>query len=105
MRVVVFVELPKFRLKIKDLFDNRQAWCYLLRWFEKMGEKDKELFSARGRGMEELMDWTRPLTLEESEQILEEAREKNRRDLVAREQYVFAKGKRQGKRQKVKHRA
>ena len=93
---MVFVELPKFNQKIKDLFDFREAWCYVLRWFENMGQEDRELFASRGKKMEELMDWTRPLTLEESEQIIAEAKEKNRRDQVAREDYVFNQGIQKG---------
>ena len=42
------------------------------------------------------MDWTRPLTLEESEQIIAEAEEKNRRDRVAEDEYIFEQGLEKG---------
>ena len=61
-----------------------------------MGERDRELFASRNKKMEELMDWTRPLTLEESEQIIAEAEEKNRRDRVAEDEYIFEQGLEKG---------
>ena len=43
------------------------------------------------------MDWTRPLTLKEQQQIMAEVREKNRRDRLDRDEYVFKQGKAEGK--------
>ena len=42
------------------------------------------------------MDWTRPLTLKEQQQIMAEVREKNRRDRLDRDEYVFEQGKAEG---------
>ena len=42
------------------------------------------------------MDWTRPLTSEEQQQLLAEAREKYRRDRLARDEHVFEQGKAEG---------
>ena len=53
------------------------------------GEKTKE----------ELMDWTRRLTEEETREIIEEAEEKQRRDRVAHEDYIFNLGVEEGLRQ------
>ena len=61
-----------------------------------MGERDRQLFAKQNQGMEELMDWTKPLTLKEQEQILAEARVKNWRDRMAREDYVFEQGMEKG---------
>ena len=99
---MVTVELRKFNRKkgdIPHLLDMREAWCYVLKWFEEMGEEERRLFAKKSRGMEDIMDWTRPLSLKEQEQILEEAREKNRRDRVARDMYVFQEGKAEGMQQ------
>ena len=93
---MVFVELSKVKQKIENLFDFREAWCYLFNHLHEMGEKEKKLFASKNKQMEELMDWTKPLTLAESEQIIAEAEEKNRRDRVAREDYVFNQGKQEG---------
>ena len=93
---LIFVELPKVKQKIENLFDFREAWCYLFNHLHEMGEQDRELFASRGKKMEELMDWTRPLTLEESEQIIAEAEEKNRRDRVAEDEYIFEQGLEKG---------
>ena len=94
---LIFVELPKVKQKIENLFDFREAWCYLFNHLHEMGVQDRELFASRGKKMEELMDWTRPLTLEESEQIIAEAEEKNRRDRVAEDEYIFEQGMEKGR--------
>ena len=96
---MVTVELRKFNRSKGDipaLLDMREAWCYVLKWFEEMGEEDRRLFSSKSLKMEELMDWTKPLSLKEQEYILAEAREKNRRDRVARDLYVFQEGMEKG---------
>ena len=93
---VVFVELPKVKQKIEDLVDFKQAWCYLFNHIHEMGDREKELFASKNKQMEELMDWTRPLTLKESEQVIAEAEEKQRRDRIAREDYVFDQGLEEG---------
>ena len=96
---MVTVELRKFNRGKGDipyLLDMREAWCYVLKWFEEMGAEDRELFARKNHKMEELMDWTRPLSLKEQEHILAEAREKNRRDRVARDRYVFQEGRAEG---------
>ena len=42
------------------------------------------------------MDWTRPLTAEESDLIIAEAMEKQRRDRVAQDEFVFEQGMEKG---------
>ena len=61
-----------------------------------MGEKERALFAKRNKGMEEIMDWTRPLTSEEQQQLLSEAREKYQRDRLARDEHVFEQGMEKG---------
>ena len=46
--------------------------------------------------MGEIMDWTRPLTSEEQQQLLAEAREKYRRDRLARDENMFEQGMEKG---------
>ena len=95
---MVFVELSKFnKVDIGSLVDNRDAWCYLLRWFEDMGASEKQQFSSRSKAMGEIMGWTIPLTEEEQYQVLADAVEKNRRDRVARDDYVFDQGLEKGR--------
>ena len=95
---VVFVELRKFKKKkIRSLLDSRDGWCYVIRWFEGMGERERALFGKRSKEMGEIMDWTRPLTSEEQQQLLAEAREKYRRDRLARDEHVFEQGMEKGK--------
>ena len=94
----MFVELRKFKkTKIRSLLDSRDGWCYVIRWFEEMGERERALFGKRSKEMGEIMDWTRPLTSEEQQQLLAEAREKYRRDRLARDEHVFEQGMEKGK--------
>ena len=61
-----------------------------------MGEEDIKRFASKNKQMEELMDWTRPLTAEESDLIIAEAMEKQRRDRVAQDEFVFEQGMEKG---------
>ena len=93
---IVFVELSKLEKEIENLVDNKEAWCYVLKHLHEMGEEEKRLFASKNKQMEEIMDWTRKLTLEESAQIFAEDEEKRRRDRFAQDEFVFEKGKKQG---------
>ena len=62
-----------------------------------MGERERALFGKRSKEMGEIMDWTRPLTSEEQQQLLAEAREKYRRDRLARDENMFEQGMEKGK--------
>ena len=93
---VIFVELTKCEKNIENLLDFRQAWCYVLNHLPEMGEEDIKRFASKNKQMEELMDWTRPLTAEESDLIIAEAMEKQRRDRVAQDEFVFEQGMEKG---------
>ena len=94
--LVVFVELPKLKKNIENLVDNKEAWCYVLKHLPEMGEEEKRRFALKNKQMEEIMDWTRPLTLKESEYLIAEAEEKQRRDRYAQNKHIFQKGKKEG---------
>ena len=94
---VIFVELTKCEKNIENLLDFRQAWCYVLNHLPEMGEEDRKRFASKNKQMEELMDWTRPLTAEESDLIIAEAMEKQRRDRVAQDEFVFEQGMEKGR--------
>ena len=61
-----------------------------------MGQQEFKELSGRGPELEEAMTYLRKFSEEEQRQILREAREKNRRDQVAREDYVFDQGLEEG---------
>ena len=93
---VVTVELSKFRKQeIGDLVDLREEWCYLLKKFHQMGERESEELSSKCPDMESAMSYLRKFSRSEQFQILEEAREKNRRDQAAREYDKFHAGRMQ----------
>ncbi len=94
----VTVELSKFQAKgnVHTLVDFQDIWCYILKESRKVGQQEFKELSGRGPEMEEAMTYLRKFSEEEQRQILREAREKNRRDQVAREDYVFDQGKEEG---------
>ena len=93
---VVTVELNKFRKQeIGSLIDLREEWCYLLKESHKMGERESKELSSKDPEMESAMSYLRKFSRNEQFQILEEAREKNRRDQVAREHDKFHAGRMQ----------
>ncbi len=61
-----------------------------------MGQQEFKELSGRGPELEEAMTYLRKFSEAEQRQILREAREKNRRDQVAREDYVFDQGLEEG---------
>ncbi len=94
----VTVELSKFRTEgnVCTLVDFQDIWCYILKESRKMGQQEFKELSGRGPELEEAMAYLRKFSEAEQRQILSEAREKNRRDQVAREDYVFDQGKEEG---------
>ena len=90
----VTAELSKFQKKPK--LDLRGKWCYLLKESGRMDEREYRDFLRKNPEMEEPMVYLRKLSQEESLEMEEEAREKARRDRVAREDYVFEKGMKKG---------
>ena len=95
----VIVELSKFQAEenVRSLVDFQDIWCYILKESRKMGQQEFKELSGRGPEMEEAMTYLRKFSEEEQRQILREAREKNLRDQVAREDYVFDQGKEEGR--------
>ena len=48
----IFIELSKFNKKLEELLDQKEAWCYILRNSDKIGEKDHKELAAKGKDME-----------------------------------------------------
>ncbi len=94
----VTVELSKFQSggDMSTLVDFQDIWCYILKESRKMGQQEFKELSGRGPELEEAMTYLRKFSEAEQRQILREAREKNRRDQVAREDYVFDQGLEEG---------
>ena len=94
---LITVELSKFKEKEPSaLLDLREEWCYLLKESKRMGEKESEELSAKGEDMKRAMFRLKELSREEGLQLVEEAKEKARRDQAARERDSFNGGMEEG---------
>ena len=99
---LVTVELGKFKKKTPAaLFDLREEWCYLLKESRQMGEREGEELSAKGEDMKKAMFRLKELSREEGLQLVEEAKEKARRDQAARERDSFNSGIERGMKQGI----
>ena len=94
---LVTVELSKFNKRTPAaLLDLREEWCYLLKESRRMGERESEELSAKGEDMKKAMFRLKELSREEGLRLVEEAKEKARRDQAARERDSFNEGLDQG---------
>ena len=90
---LITVELSKFKKKTPAaLLDLREEWCYLLKESKRMGEREVRELSAKGEDMKRAMFRLKELSREEGLQLVEEAKEKARRDQAARERDSFNSG-------------
>ena len=89
----VTVELSKFKKREPSaLLDLREDWCYLLKESGQMGEKESGELSAKGEEMKRAVFHLKELSREEGLRLVEEAREKERRDQAARMSDSFKEG-------------
>ena len=94
---LITVELSKFKKRTPAvLLDLREEWCYLLKESKRMGERESRELSAKGEDMKKAMFRLKELSREEGLQLVEEAKEKARRDQAAREQDSFDSGMESG---------
>ena len=95
---MVTVELSKFKKREPSaLLDLREEWCYLLKESKRMGEREGRELSAKGGDMKKAMFRLKELSREEGVRLVEEAKEKARRDQAARERDSFDSGRIEGK--------
>ena len=103
---IVLVELNKFNKeggsKGFDLFDFQELWCYILKNAKRMTEDELSLIAKRGPDMEEATVRIVELSKEKSDQMIDEAIEKNRRDRVAEREYAKEEGIEEGIEQGMK---
>ena len=98
---IVLVELEKFKKeRLKD-FEKKDLWCYLIKNAKRITEEELKCISERGYEMKEAVVRIRKLSKEESELMIEEAIEKNRRDKVAEIEYARDEGLEQGMREGI----
>ena len=93
----VVVELAKFTKQTGDLLDLRDAWCYLLKEAPNMSGAEFDAIRNKGKEMGNAVKKLWELSEEDHVQIRIEAREKQRMDQMAREQYQWEEGERKGR--------
>ena len=93
----VVVELAKFAKQTGDLLDLRDAWCYLLKQSPNMSKSEFEAIRNKGKEMGNAVNKLWELSEEEHIRIRIEAREKQRMDQLAREQYQREEGREEGR--------
>ena len=97
------MELNKFNKKsdVKgfDLFDFQELWCYILKNAKRMTTEELSLIAKRGPEMAEAAVRIVKLSKKVSDQMIEEAIEKDRWDRVAERDYAREEGLKKGRRQ------
>ena len=99
---VVLVELNKFNKEDLKNFDSKDIWCYLIKNAKRITKRELSWISKRGADMKEAAVRIVKLSKEESDLMIEEAIEKNRRDKVAELEYAREAGQVQGRKQGLK---
>ena len=93
----VVVELAKFAKRTGELVDLRDAWCYLLKEAPNMNGAEFEAIGNKGEEMGNAVKKLWNLSEEDHVRELIEAREKQRMDQLAREQYQREEGREEGR--------
>ena len=95
---MVFVELSKFKEKeVKNLFDIRDLWCYLIKESEKMDEEEARILKAKGEDMSRAMEHLEVMSKEDAAQFIEDMKMKEAWKKQAQLDYQFNEGLKQGK--------
>ena len=94
---IILVELDKFKEKpLANLIDKRDLWSYIIKGSKNLTDKELSVIETRGDDMKAAVQRLKMLSREKSMQIIEEAREKARRDRVAEIDYALDKGREEG---------
>ena len=84
----VIVELNKFAKSVKELYNTRESWCYLLKNSYNMGTLEYKSFEEKGGQMAKAVKSLWNLSREEAEREYLFAIEKQERDRINREEFV-----------------
>ena len=90
---IVFVELNKFKEEdLSKIIDLRDVWCYLMKNAGSMGSKELKEIAKKGEEMKQAAWRLEKLSKEESQELIEEAKEKARMDRIAEIEYGREQG-------------
>ena len=95
----VIIELGKFDKNVKQLYNTRELWCYLLKNSHKMGLLEYKSFKKKGGQMAETMKSLWNLSKEEAEREYIYALEKMERDRISAENSAHEKGWKKGQKE------
>ena len=94
---IILVELDKFKERsAANLIDKKDLWSYIIKSSKNLTDTDMSVIETRGNDMKEAVQRLKMLSREKSMQIIEEAREKARRDRVAERAYALEEGRQEG---------
>ena len=94
---IILVELKKFKEKsASHLIDKKDLWSYIIKSSKELTDKDMSVIEKKGNEMKEAVKRLKMLSREKSMEIIEEAREKARRDRVAEIAYGKEEGRQEG---------
>ena len=95
---IILVELDKFKEQsVGNLIDKKDLWSYVIKGSKKLTDKELSVIETRGDDMKAAVQRLKMLSREKSMEIIEEAREKARRDRVAEIDYALDKGREEGR--------
>ena len=95
---IILVELDKFKEKsLANLIDKKDLWSYIIKGSKKLTDEDMSVIETRGDDMKAAVQRLKMLSREKSMEIIEEAREKARRDRVAEIDFALDKGRTEGR--------
>ena len=89
----VIVELNKFAKSVKNLYNTRESWCYLLKNSYNMGVLEYRSFEEKGGQMAKAVKSLWNLSEEEAEREYLFALEKQERDRRSAENSAYEKGR------------
>ena len=88
----IFIELSKFTKGLSEVLDQKEAWCYLLKNSDAIGEKEGKELAKRGKDMGEAVKRLWDLSQDELVQERLEAIERQRNDRIAELAFATEQG-------------
>ena len=98
----VIVELNKFAKNVKELYNTRESWCYLLKNSCNMGALEYRSFKEKGGQMAKAVKSLWNLSQEEIKREYLFALEKRERDRISREEFVRKEANEKGIKKGIK---
>ena len=92
----VIIELEKFDKNVKQLYDIRESWCYLLKNSYKMNDIEYKSLKNKGEDMAKATEHLWNLSQDEALQEYIDAIDKQERDRISAENLARREGKQEG---------